>query len=193
MAMWARANSSNTGLFAVTTRLLALLTIGWSHGLKLAVPPSSHITVIIAILSGISVIITASQGLPDMDLMEYIYAPLGLIFHSLALTWIAKVSEVEHCHSPEARVSVFNVYYTHLVNQSLVLGPLCLLHPDGPRQVLSHSSWHSLLFDGYLLAILLLGMMLNLLTGLTALQFSPFAAALLHSARELTQPFLKLL
>lgn len=121
------------------------------------------------------------------------YAPLALILHSLSLTWLAKVSEAERRHSPDAQASVFDIYYTQLVNQSWVLGLLWLLHPDSPWQVLSHGSWQSLLFHGYLLAILLLGMVLNFLVGMSALCVSPLAAALLHSARQVVQPLLQLL
>ena len=125
--------------------------------------------------------------------LEYIYAPLALILHSLSLTWLAKVAEAECQHSPDVQASIFDIYYTQLVNQSWVLGLLWLLHPDSPWQVLSQGSWHSLLFHGYLLAILLLGMVLNFMVGISALCVSPLAAALLHSARELVQPFIQLL
>lgn len=135
----------------------------------------------------------ASQGLADIEPLEYMYAPLALILHSLSLTWLAKVSEAEHRHSPDAQASIFDIYYTQLVNQSWVLGLLWLLHPNSPWQVLSRGSWHSLLFHGYLLAILLLGMAMNLLVGVSALRVSPLAAALLHSARQVAQPLLQLI
>lgn len=119
------------------------------------------------------------------------YAPLALILHSLSLAWLAKVSEAERRHSPDA--SIFDIYYTQLVNQIWVLGLLWLLHPDSPWQVLRHGGWHSLLFHGYLLAVLLLGMVLNFMVGISALCVSPLAAALLHSARQVLQPFFHLL
>ena len=121
------------------------------------------------------------------------YAALALILHSLSLTWLAKVSTGERCHYPDAQASVFDIYYTQLVNQSWVLGLLWLMHPDGPRQVLSQGSWHSLLFHGYLLALLLLGMVLNFIVGITALCLSPLSAAVLYSARQVVQPFFQLL
>lgn len=135
----------------------------------------------------------AAQGLAGTEPLEYMYAPLALGLHSLSLTWLAKVSEAERRHPPDAQASIFDIYYTQLVNQAWVLGLMWLLHPDNPWQVLSHSSWHSLLFHGYLLAILLLGMVLNFLVGVLALCVSPLAAAVLHSARQAAQPFYHLL
>lgn len=222
LAMWAKASSSYAGLIPLTMPLLPLLTLGFSFALKLTSPPSMHISVLFSILSGSSFVITgkpfrcywevftlvffplrtnepflsvlaASQGVSGVETLEYMYAPLALILHSLSLTWLAKVSEAERQHSPNAQTSIFDIYYTQLVNQSWVLGLLWLLHPDSPWQVLSRGSWHSLLFHGYLLAILLLGMVLNFMVGISALCVSPPAAALLHSARELVQPFIQLL
>lgn len=193
LVMWGKASSSYAGLFPLAMRLLPLLTMGWIKGLKLVSTPFIHITVLIAILSGLSVVITVSQGLLGIEPLEYVYAPLGLILRSFSLTWLAKVFEVERCHAHDDQVSVFDIYYTQLVNQSWVLGLLCLLHADSPWRVLSQGSWCTLLFHGFLLAILLLGMVLSFLVGITALCFSPFAAALLYSARELMAPFLLLL
>ncbi|XP_018552467.1 uncharacterized protein si:ch211-248a14.8 isoform X1 [Lates calcarifer] len=193
LATWAKASSSYTGFFSLTLPLLPLLTVSFSFALKLVSPPSIHISVLISILSGTSIVITASKGLSGVEPLEYMYAPLALILHSLSLTWLAKVSEAERCQSPDAQASIFDIYYTQLVNQSWVLGLLWLLHPHNPWQVLSHGSWQSLLFHGYLLAILLLGMVLNLLVAISALCVSPLSAALLHSARQVVQPFLHLL
>lgn len=134
-----------------------------------------------------------SHGLAGSEPLEYIYAPLALILHGLSLTWLAKVSEAE-CHQPpESQASIFDIYYTQLVNQSWLLGLLWLLHPDNPWQVLSQSSWHSLLFHGYLNAILLLGMALSFLVAMSALCVSPVAAAMLHSVRQVIQSFFHLL
>ncbi|XP_026164507.1 uncharacterized protein LOC113131461 [Mastacembelus armatus] len=191
LAMWAKTNSSYTGLFPLTLLLLPMLTVNFSFVLKLASPPSINVSVLISILSGMSLVITASKSLSGVDPLEYMYAPLALVLHSLSLTWLAK--EAERCYSPDAHISIFDIYYTQLVNQSWVLGLLWLLHLDSPWQVLSQGSWHSLLFHGYLLAILLLGMVLNFLVGMLALCVSPLAAALLYSARQLVQPFFPLL
>ncbi|KAM6923205.1 uncharacterized protein PEZ65_011388 isoform 1-T1 [Lycodopsis pacificus] len=193
LAMWAKANSSNAGLFPLILPLLPMLTVGFSSSQKLASTPSLHTSVLISILGGTCFVVTASRGLSGVGPLEYMYAPLALILHSLSLTWLAKVSEAEQRHHPDAQASVFDIYYTQLVNQSCVLGLLWLLHPDSPWQVLSHSSWQSLLFHGYLFALLLLGMVMNLLVGMSALCVSPLAAALLHSARQLVRPFLQLL
>lgn len=121
------------------------------------------------------------------------YAPLSVLLLALSLTFLAKVVEVEQLRPPEARASVLDVYYAQTLTQSCVLGPLWLLHPDGPWRVLSSSSWTSLLFLGYLLALLLLSSLLNLTVGAAALCVSPFAAAVLHSARHLMRPFFHLL
>ncbi|XP_073337743.1 uncharacterized protein [Pagrus major] len=193
LALWAKASSSSVGLYPITLPLLPIVTVGFGLCLKLASPPSIHISVVLSILSGTSFVITVSQGLAVVDTLEYMYAPLALLLHSISLTWLAKVSEAERRHPPDAQASIFDIYYTQLVNQSWILGLLWLLHPNSPWQVLSHSSWHSLLFHGYLLAILLLGMVLNFLVGVSALCVSPLAAAVLHSARQVVQPFLHLL
>ncbi|XP_051280894.1 uncharacterized protein si:ch211-248a14.8 isoform X2 [Dicentrarchus labrax] len=193
MAMWAKASCSYAGLYPLTLPLLPIVTVGFSVCMKLASPPSIHISVLISILSGTSFVITVSHGLAGIEPLEYMYAPLALILHSLSLTWLAKVSEAELHHPPDAQASIFDIYYTQLVNQSWVLGLLWLLHPDSPWQVLSRGNWHSLLFHGYLLAILLLGMVLNFLVGISALCVSPLAAAVLHSAKQMGQPLLHLL
>jgi len=221
LAMWAKANSSDVGLFPLLLPLLPLATLGFSLSQKLASSPSLHISALISILGGTSFVVSgkksrcyfewelkvlrlyltvslfliaASQGLSGVGLLEYMYAPLALILHSLSLTFLAKASEAERRRRPpEAQASIFDIYYTQLVNQSCVLGLLWLLHPQSPWLVLSHSNWQSLLFHGYLLAILLLGTLLDLLVGVSALCVSPFAAALLHSARQLAQPLLQLL
>lgn len=134
----------------------------------------------------------ASQGLPSVEVLECLYAPLALLLHSLSLTWLAKVAENEHRHHISSHTSPFDLYFTLMVNQSLVLGFLCLLHPEGPR-ALGEGSWHSLLFMGYLLAILLLGALQHLLVDMAALTYSPLAAALLHTAHRLTRPLYSLL
>lgn len=121
------------------------------------------------------------------------YAPLAVLLHSLSLTFLAKVLEAEHQQLSDSQTSACDIYYTQMVTQSCVLGPLWLLHPDGPWKVWRNSSWHSLLFLGYLLALLLLSMVLNLTVAASALRVSPFAAALLHSARQLVRPFFHLL
>ncbi|XP_055083202.1 uncharacterized protein si:ch211-248a14.8 isoform X2 [Periophthalmus magnuspinnatus] len=131
------------------------------------------------------------HGVSSVDFLEYIYAPLALILFCVSLIWLAKVSEVERQHPLVAQASVFDIYYAHLVNQSGVLGLLWLLHSDNPWCVLSQGSWHSLLFHGYLAAILLLGMVLNFFVGITVLCFSPVVAALLHSAYPLALFFLQ--
>nr|XP_019953703.1 PREDICTED: uncharacterized protein LOC109636434 [Paralichthys olivaceus]XP_019953714.1 PREDICTED: uncharacterized protein LOC109636434 [Paralichthys olivaceus] len=190
LATWAQASSVYSGLFPTTLPLLPLLTVGFSFALKLTSLPSLHISVLISILTGTSLVITVSKGVSVIEPLEYMYAPLALILHSVSLTWLAKVSEAERHHSPDAQASIFDIYYAQLVNQSWVLGLLWLLHPDRPWQVLSRGSWHTLLFHGYLLAILLLGMVLNFLVSISALWVSPLSAALLHSARQVVQPFL---
>ncbi|MEQ2192834.1 hypothetical protein XENOCAPTIV_018143, partial [Xenoophorus captivus] len=136
---------------------------------------------------------TASKGIPGIEPLEYLYAPLALTLHSLSLISLAKVSEVERQKPPGIQASVFDIYYVQLVNQSGVLGFLWLLHPDSPWEVLRLSSWRNLLFHGYLLAIVLLGMVLNFLVCISALCVSPLAAALLYSARYMVQPFFQLL
>lgn len=121
------------------------------------------------------------------------YAPLTVLLHSVFTTFLAKILEAEHQQPPDSKASMVDIYYAQLVTQGCVLGLLWLLHPDGPWKVLCHSSWHSLLFLGYLLALLLLSMVLNLTIAVSALHVSPFAAAVLHSARQIMRPFIHLL
>ncbi|XP_028982849.1 uncharacterized protein si:ch211-248a14.8 [Betta splendens] len=193
LVMWAKASSWSAGLFPLTLPLLPPLTAAFGFALKLSTAPSFHISVLISIVSGTSIVIRASQGLSSAEPLEYFYAPLALILFGVCLTWLAKVSESEHHRSPDAPTSAFDLYYTQLVNQSWVLGLLWLLHVDGPWLVLSQGSWHSLLFHGFLLAILLLGMVLDFLLCMAALCVSPFTAALIHSAREIAQSLVPLL
>ncbi|XP_028323854.1 uncharacterized protein LOC114476484 isoform X1 [Gouania willdenowi] len=195
LSMWVKTSNSYAGLFLLILPLLPLVTVACSFCLKLTSPPSAHISVMISILSGTSVVIAASKDLSHVELLEYIYTPLAIILHSLSLTCLAKVFHAVNHDEPDSKdsVSVFDVYYAQLVNQGWVLGFLWLLHPDNPWKVLTHGSWNSLLFIGYLLAILLLGMVLDFLVGLSALCVSPLAAALLHSAKQLVQPFVLLL
>lgn len=135
-----------------------------------------------------------SQGLEGTEPLEYLYAPLALLLFALSLTWLAKVWEAECQQQPaNTLASIWDIYYVQLVNQSWILGLLWLLHPDSPWLVLRCGSWQSLLFHGYLLAVLLLGALLRFLLGATALGFSPLAGALLHSTRQLAQPFFQIL
>lgn len=220
--MWAKASSSYAGIYPLTMPLLPIITVCFSFFLKLASPPSIHICILISIISGTSFAITGknvvfkcdtdvstpqinllsissfclaavSQGLAGVEPLEYMYASLALMLFGLCLSWLVKASEEERHQPSDTQSSIFDIYYTHLVNQSWILGLLWLLHPDNPWQVLSHSSWHSLLFHGYQLAILLLGMVLNFAVGTSALCISPLAAALLHSAKPVAQPFFHLL
>uniref|UniRef100_A0A3Q2Q4M6 Si:ch211-207n2.7 n=1 Tax=Fundulus heteroclitus TaxID=8078 RepID=A0A3Q2Q4M6_FUNHE len=170
LVTWAKASSPYTSLFFFTVPLLPLLT-----GL-------------LYLLSAFSFFLsTASKGISGNEPLEYFYAPLALILHSLSLIGLAKVSEAERHQPPDVQASVFDIYYAQLVNQSGVLGLLWVLHPDNPCEVLRLSSWRNLLFHGYLLAIVLLGMVLNFFVCISALCVSPLAAALLYSARYMTR------
>lgn len=193
LSVWARANSSLPGLFSLVAPLLPLLTAALSFLFRLTSPLSTHVSVFISFISGASLFIPVSRGVSAVDFLEYIYAPLALILHGVSLVWLAKVSEAENRLSVSTKASVSDIYYCHLVNQSGILGLLWLLHPESPWHVLSRGSWHTLLFHGYLFAILLLGMARNYLVGITALSFSPLAAAVLHSGYQLALPFLSLL
>lgn len=114
------------------------------------------------------------------------YASLSLLLQSVSLTWLAKSG------GDEGGSSLLDVCFSLTANKSLVLGFLCLLHPDGLR-LLSDGSWHSALFLGYLLGLLLLGALQRLLLAVTVLRFSPLAAALLTSGYDLAAPFVSLL
>lgn len=62
LATWAKASSSYTGFFSLTLPLLPLLTVSFSFALKLVSPPSIHISVLISILSGTSIVITGEHS-----------------------------------------------------------------------------------------------------------------------------------
>ncbi|KAI2654262.1 Solute carrier family 35 member D3 [Labeo rohita] len=104
--------------------------------------------------------------------------------HLFALT---KVSQTERGHA-----STFDLYYTLTVTRTLLLGFLCVLHPDGPKALIN-GNWHSLLFLGYMLGMLLLGAVQLLFVDVTALYFSALPAAVLHATRELVLPLFRLL
>ncbi|XP_054655311.1 uncharacterized protein si:ch211-248a14.8 isoform X1 [Dunckerocampus dactyliophorus] len=193
LAMWGEASGSYGGLFPLAARLLPLTTVGLSLALKVTAPPSGHASVLVSILTGSSLVFTDWRGPSVAEPLEYMYAPLAVILLSLSLTWLSKVSEYELRLPPDHQASALDIYYTQLVNQCWLLGLLWTLHPDGPLLVLSRASWHSLLFHGYLLAILLLGTLLDLAVAMTALCKSPLAAGLLHTAGQLMQPFVLLL
>ncbi|XP_036450059.1 solute carrier family 35 member D3 [Colossoma macropomum] len=186
LALWAEA-SSHSGLYPLTARLLPVLSLAWSHLLALTTSNNTHFNCILVAVTFISVTITAREGLYTIEPLEYLYSPLSLFLHSLSLAWLAKVAQSERGHT-----SIFDLYYTLTVTRSLLLGFLCLLHPDSPRAI-TDGSWHSLLFLGYMLGILLLGAVQVLMVDITALSLSGMAAALLHSARGLTLPLYNLL
>ncbi|XP_057704619.1 uncharacterized protein si:ch211-248a14.8 isoform X2 [Corythoichthys intestinalis] len=194
LTMWAEASGSYAGLSPLSLPLLPVITVGLSFVLKVTALPSAHSFVLLSILTGSSLVFTASCGISVMEPLEYVYTPLAVILLSLSLTWLAKAYEAEHrCLTADNQSSVLDVYYNLVVNQCWLLGLLWTLHPDSPLLVLSRGSWHSLLFHGYLLAILLLGMLLDFAIVMSALSISPLAAALLHSARELVHPFVHML
>lgn len=152
---------------------------------------TSHSTIVFWLGGCLSAV---SQSLQDTKPLEFLYAPLALLLLALSLTWLAKVLEAECQQQPaDTRASVWDIYYVQLVNQSCILGLLWLLHPHSPWLVFGRGSWHSLLFHGYLLAVLLLGAVLHFLLAITTLGLSPLAGALLHSARQLALPFFQLL
>lgn len=127
------------------------------------------------------------KGLYAMEPLEFVYSPLSLILHSLSLAWLAKVAQTERSNA-----STFDLYYTLTVTRTLLLGFLCVLHPDGPK-ALSQGNWHSLLFWGYMLGMLLLGAVQLLFVDVTALYFSALPAAVLHATRGLVLPLFSLL
>ncbi|XP_077470025.1 uncharacterized protein LOC144084992 isoform X2 [Stigmatopora argus] len=193
LAMWAEANTWHAGLYPLAWRLLPLVTVGLGCVLKVTASPSGHTFVFLSVLTGSSLLFTASHGISVMEPLEYIYGPLAVILLGLSLTWSSKAYEAEHNGPPSAnRSSALDFYYNLVVNQCCLLGLLWTLHPESPPLVLSRASWRSLLFHGYLLAILLLGMLLDFAAVMSALSVSPLAAALLHSARELLHPLVQM-
>lgn len=132
-------------------------------------------------------LLSAYEGVYNMEPLEYFYSPLSLFLHSLSLAWLSKVAQMECGHA-----TTFDLYYTLTVTRSMLLVLLCVMHPDTP-QAITHGSWHTLLFLGYMLAILLLGSVQIFLVDITSLRFSPLTAALLHTAGGLAMPLINLL
>ncbi|KAG5266471.1 hypothetical protein AALO_G00232480 [Alosa alosa] len=186
LELWAKA-SAHSGLYPLFTCLLPVLSVVWSRVLSLTAKPSLYQSCLLAGVTLGAITITVAKGIYLVETLEWVYSPLSVLLHSLSLAWMAKVAEAERGH-----LTVFDCHFSLVVTRCMVLGFLCLLHPDGPR-ALEEGNWHSLLFLGYLLAILLLGALQHLLIDMTALYFSPLAAALLYAARELARPFYSLL
>ncbi|XP_063048218.1 uncharacterized protein si:ch211-248a14.8 isoform X2 [Engraulis encrasicolus] len=187
LELWAQA-STHSGLYPLVTRLLPVLSVLWSHLLALNTTPRLYWTGLLAGVTLSSIAIKVAMGVHFVEPLEWVYAPLSVLLHSLSLAWMSKVAEAHrHRHG-----TVFDCYYSLVVMRVLVQGFLCLLHPDGPK-ALAEGNWFTLLFIGYLLAIILLGALQHILVDMTALYFSPLAASLLYSARELALPFYSLL
>ncbi|XP_055028046.2 uncharacterized protein [Misgurnus anguillicaudatus] len=184
--IWAEA-SAHSGLYSLTARFLPLVIVILGHLFALNLPGSIHISCLLTAVTVASVSVTAFQGLHTMEPLEYVYSPLSLILHSLSLVWLAKVSQTER-----GDASTFDLYYNLTVTRILLLGFLCFIHPDGPK-ALTDGSWHSLLFYGYMLGMLLLGAVQLLFVNMTALYFSALPAAVLHATRGLVLPLLNVL
>uniref|UniRef100_H2LK94 Si:ch211-207n2.7 n=1 Tax=Oryzias latipes TaxID=8090 RepID=H2LK94_ORYLA len=191
-------------LFSFPQVLVSLLFLNLLHALNLvALKPYSRSLgerlLLPAICNSAQAVLTmwakASSSSASLFLVTVPLLPLV----TLALSFTLQLSSLTSCQiterhrHPDTQASAFDIYHTQMVNQSWLLGFLWLLHPDNPWQVVSQSSWHSLLFHGYLLAIILLGMVLNFTVGMSALCVSPLAAALLYSTRQIVQPLLQLL
>uniref|UniRef100_A0A8C1US15 Si:ch211-248a14.8 n=1 Tax=Cyprinus carpio TaxID=7962 RepID=A0A8C1US15_CYPCA len=171
LAIWAEAYS-HSGLYLLIARFLPMVSLCLGHLFALSMPGSIH--------SLIAFLFSAYKGLHAIEPLEYVYSPLNLVLHSLSLAWLAKVSQTERGHA-----STFDLYYTLTVTRTLLLGFLCVLHPDGPK-ALMHGNWNSLLFMGYMLGMLLLGAVQLLFVDVTALYFSALPAAMLHATRGLS-------
>lgn len=186
LAVWAEA-CSHSGLYPLIARFLPMVSVSLGHMFALNMPGSIHVSCLLTVLTFASVSVTACEGLQVMEPLEYIYSPLSLVLHSLSLAWLAKVSQTERSHA-----STFDLYYTLTVSRTLLLGFLCVLHPDGPKALI-HGNWHSLLFLGYMLGMLLLGAVQLLFVDVTALYLSALPAAVLHATRGLVLPLFSLL
>ncbi|XP_048843910.1 uncharacterized protein si:ch211-248a14.8 [Brienomyrus brachyistius] len=190
LALWAQANGAAV-LHGLAERLLPLACTACSHALALTLPLSSHSIVLLAGAVLTSVSLTVMRASLWIDALICLYAVLSVFLHSLSLCWLAKVGEGEAVRGGR-RVSSLDLCFSMTINESLVLGFLCLLHPDG-APALSGGSWQSLLFLAYLLGVLLLGALQHLLLAIAALRCSPVAAALLHTAQGLAEPLTSLL
>uniref|UniRef100_W5MPP4 Si:ch211-207n2.7 n=1 Tax=Lepisosteus oculatus TaxID=7918 RepID=W5MPP4_LEPOC len=190
LGLWAEANAPSD-LFVFMLQLLPLASAGWSHVLGLTKPPSPRITALVTAVTLSALISTGMHGSFTWKPLVYLYAPLSLLLHSLCLSWLAKVGELQRRHAG-GQTSPLDLYYTLSVNSSLLLGFLCLLLPNA-GQAFSRGSWHSLIFLGYLLGMTVLGALQHLFLALATLYSSPLAAALLHAAKDLALLFYSLL
>ncbi|XP_030641874.1 uncharacterized protein si:ch211-248a14.8 [Chanos chanos] len=186
LALWAEA-SGHSGLYPLIGRLLPLLSLAFGHLLAIHTPASASVTCLVTAVTVASVSITVYNGMYAVETLEWLYSPLSLILHTISLVWLVKVAQSEKLHT-----SPFDLFYTLTVNRTVLLAVLCLLHPDSSRAV-TDGNWHSLLFLGYMLGMLLLGALQLLLVDMVALRFSVLPATLLHSARGLLQPFCSML
>lgn len=62
LVTWAKASSLDSGLYPQTLLLLPSATVGFSYCLKVPSPPSVHVSVLTAILSGTSFVLTGKGG-----------------------------------------------------------------------------------------------------------------------------------
>ncbi|KAK9959480.1 hypothetical protein ABG768_009604 [Culter alburnus] len=186
LAVWAEA-CSHSGLYPLIARFLPMVSVSLGHLFALNMPGSIHVLSLLTVLTFASVSITACEGLHAMEPLEYVYSPLSLVLHSMSLAWLAKVAQTERSNT-----STFDLYYTLTVTRTLLLGFLCVLHPDGPK-ALSNGNWHSLLFLGYMLGMLLLSAVQLLFVDATVLYLSALPAAVLHATRGLVLPLFSLL
>lgn len=62
LVTWARASSLDSGLYPQTLLLLPSATVGLSYWLKVPSLPSVHISVLTAILSGTSFVLSGKRG-----------------------------------------------------------------------------------------------------------------------------------
>ncbi|XP_021328769.1 uncharacterized protein si:ch211-248a14.8 isoform X5 [Danio rerio] len=186
LAVWAEA-CTHSGLFPLIARFLPMVSVSLGHLFALSIPGSIPVSCFLTVLTVSSVSVTVCKGLYAMEPLEFVYSPLSLILHSISLAWLAKVAQTERSNA-----STFDLYYTLTVTRTLLLGFLCVLHPDGPK-ALSQGNWHSLLFWGYMLGMLLLGAVQLLFVDVTALYFSALPAAVLHATRGLVLPLFSLL
>lgn len=62
LVTWAKASSLDSGLYPQTLLLLPLATVAFSYCLKVPSLPSVHVSVLTAILSGTSFVLTGKRG-----------------------------------------------------------------------------------------------------------------------------------
>ncbi|XP_028651054.2 uncharacterized protein si:ch211-248a14.8 [Erpetoichthys calabaricus] len=164
-------------LFCMIQHLIPIACLAWEYGLGMPHACSSRVRLLVTIISVFS-FLQDIQSLSD-DYLACVYSLLSLLLDSLYLCWLQMTIQIQSHGS----TSVVDVYYTIIVNSSLVLGLLWVLQMDYSHAI-AQGSWNSLIFMGYLVAVLGLGSLFRFLICWTVLRGSAITASIMKLAKE---------